>query len=43
MRIELEKRDPIDNTDLIKDMSADQDELELYPGGAWIDYRPVEI
>lgn len=43
MRIELEKRDPLDNTDLIKDMSTDQDEIELYPGGVSIDYRPDEI
>ena len=43
MRIELEKRDPLENSELIKDMSTDQDEIELYPGGVSIDYRPDEI
>lgn len=43
MRIKLEKRDPLENSELIKDMGADQDEFEIYPGGVSIDYRLDEI
>ena len=39
MHIELEKRDPRLNSELLKDMDSDRDENEIYPSGATIDYQ----
>jgi hypothetical protein len=43
MRIDLEKRDPLENSELIMDMARDRDDNEVYPGGASVDYRLDKI